>query len=223
MTHQLLQTGHIVGNHCQPVIKTVVNRHQRQVTVCQFLDPGICKVHTGNDHAVHTPVQAVLQITVVAAAYIIIDEGDVIAMGFRLCLDALQHGGEIFMGQTAAAFVHKQNTQIVGTFCFQGTGCRIGHVAHFPGCFFNSGTGLFTDIRLTVEGFADCGYRYPAAKRNVFHGNHKQSPSNYILNRFRNLNISYLVRNFKWFLENRKILSVFTVFHMWSAICFRTD
>ena len=76
------------------------------------------------------------------------------------------------MGKTAALFVRKEHTQIVGAVGLQSPGSCVGHVAHFPGDRSDSGTGLLADVRLAVQGLADGGNGHTAALGNVFHGYH---------------------------------------------------
>ena len=116
------------------------------------------EIDAGNDDAVQTPVAAVLDVGGGLIAHMAVDEGDVIAVAFRLCLEALQNGGEIFVAEAAAAFVHKEHTQIEAAVGLQGPGHGIGHVAHFLCGGADPAAGLFADVLLAVQGFADGGH-----------------------------------------------------------------
>ena len=50
-----------------------------------------------------------LQITHGPAADVVVDEGDIIAALFRFYLEAVQHCGEVLVGQAALLFIYEQN------------------------------------------------------------------------------------------------------------------
>ena len=107
MAHQRLCAAEVVGGHGQTVVEHVVDGHQRQSAVHQLLHLRMGEVHAGDDDAVQPAVAAVLQIGGGLAAYVVVEEGDVVAVGFRLGLEALQHGGEILVSQPAVPLVHE--------------------------------------------------------------------------------------------------------------------
>ena len=104
-----------------------------------------------------------------------VDEGDVVAVGLRFHLQAFQHGREVFMGQTAETFIHKQHADVIGTVGFQRSGSGIGHVAHLLRHLTDSYTGFLSDIRLTVQRLTHRRHRNPAGTGNILHGNHVRS------------------------------------------------
>ena len=167
--HQGLYPGNIVGHHCQTIVEHMVNGDQGNAAVHQLPYLGIAEVHTGDHNAVHAPVLAVLKVAEVAAASVIINEGNVVSVALCLHLEALQHCGEILVGQAAVLFVHKEDAQIVGAVGFQCPCCGIGHVAHFLSSGTDPGSGLLADVGLTVQRLAHCGNRHTAALGNIFH------------------------------------------------------
>ena len=108
----------------------MVDGHHRHIAVDQLHHLWIIKVHTGDHHAVHTPVVAMFQIAHGLAADVVVDEGDIIAALFRFYLEAVQHCGEVLVGQAALLFVYKQNAKVVSTVGFQRPGRCVGQVPH---------------------------------------------------------------------------------------------
>ena len=57
-----------------------------------------------------------------------VDEGDIVAALFRFYLEAVQHCGEVLVGQAALFFIYEQNTKIVSAVGFQRPGRCVGQV-----------------------------------------------------------------------------------------------
>ena len=149
----------------------MVNGDHRQLGIHQLQHLGIGKIHTGDDHPVHTPVAAVLQIGG-AAAHIAVDEGHIVAPALGLHLQAFQHGGEIRMGQTAVLLVHEEDADVVGPVGLQGPGGGVGHIAHLLGGCTDPVSGFGANVRLAVQGLAHRGNGNAAALGNVLHADH---------------------------------------------------
>ena len=164
---------HVVGHHRDPAIEDMVDGDHRQTGVNQLQHLGVLKVHTGDDRAVYPPVAAVLQISGGPAAHIAVDKGDVVAVGLRLHLEAVQHGGEVLMGQAAAALVHKEHADVVGAVGFQSPGGGVGQVSHLIGDPADALPGLRADVLLAVESLAYRGDRHIAAQRDILHRDHR--------------------------------------------------
>ena len=71
------------------------------------------------------------------------------------------------MRQAALGIVHKQNTDVVGAVGFQCLRRGIRIVPHLIGHTQDIRPGLFTDIRVMIEGFADRRYGNAARGRNI--------------------------------------------------------
>ena len=85
-------------------------------------------------------------------------------------LEAVQHGGKIFVRQTALLFVHEQDADIISTIGLHGAGCHVGDIPHPAGRFPDPGAGGIGDIGLTVERFAHRRHRDSALLRQIFQG-----------------------------------------------------
>ena len=170
VTNQGFHALHIVGDHRHTVVEHMVNGDHGQAGIHQLQHLGIGKIHTGNDHAVHTPVLAVLQIAGLTA-YAAVDKGDVIAPGFHLHLQAFQHGGEVFVGQTAVLLVYEQNAHVKGTVGLQRPGGGVGYITHLRGHLMDFFPGFLANIRLIIQRLAHGSHGDAAAPGNVFHGN----------------------------------------------------
>ena len=140
------------------------------IAVDQLHHLGVVEVHTGNHHAVHTAVVAVLQVGHRFAAQVAVDKGDIVAQPLHPDFETVQHGGEIFVAQTALAFVHKQNAEVISTVGLHGAGRHVGHIAQPLGCFTDAGPGGIGDIVLAVERLAHGGYRDSALPCQIFQG-----------------------------------------------------
>ena len=170
IVHQSLHALDVVGHHRQPVVEHMIQRHQRQFAFRQLPNQRIQEIHAGDDHPVHSPVAAVLQIGGGLAAHIVIDKGNVVTVPLGLLLEAFQNGGKILMPQAAVLLVHKQHTQMVGAVDFQGTGGRIDGIAHFLSHFAYPNPSLLADVRLPVQRLAHRSHGDPAGLGNVLHG-----------------------------------------------------
>ena len=127
---QLLDTFNVIGEHRCPVIENVVHCDERQIAVGQLHDFGVIELDAGGDHTVDTAVAAMLEITGMAVADVVVDKGDIVAPALGVALEAVQHGGEELVRQAALGFVHEEDTQVVGAVGFQRPGCGVWHVAH---------------------------------------------------------------------------------------------
>ena len=103
----------------------------------------------------------------------VVDEGDVVAALFRFHLEAVQHGGEVFVGQAALPFVHEQNAQVVSSVGLQGAGGGVGQVAHAVRCGAYPLPCGRRDIRLVVQCLADRCHRHAAFLCQIFQGWHR--------------------------------------------------
>ena len=177
VAHQRLRAAEVIGGHGQTVVEHVVDGHQRQPAVHQLLHLRVVKIHAGDDHAVQTAVPAVLQIRGGLSAHVVVEEGNVVAVGLRLSLEAFQHSGEVLMCQTAVPLVHKQHTQIIGAVGLQRTGGGVCHIAHLLRGDADPSASILSDILLTVQRLADRGHGYAATLCDVLHGYHRCPPS----------------------------------------------
>ena len=92
LLHQGLCAHHVVRKDRHPVVEHMVDGHHRHIAVDQLHHLRIVKVHTGDHHAVHTPVVAMLQIAHGSAADVVVDKGDIIAALFCFNLEAVHAG-----------------------------------------------------------------------------------------------------------------------------------
>ncbi len=60
------------------------------------------------------------------AADVVVDEGDIVAALFRFYLEAVQHCGEVLVGQAALFFIYEQNAKIVSAVGFQRPAAALG-------------------------------------------------------------------------------------------------
>ena len=116
---------------------------------------------------------AVLQVGHVPAADVVVDKGDIVAVFFRFHLEAVQHGGEVLVGQAALPFIHEQDAQIIGTVRFQGTGRCIGQVPHAACRCTDALSCCGGNVRLVVQGLADGCDGYAAFFCQIFQGWHR--------------------------------------------------
>ena len=184
----------------------MVDGHHRHIAVDQLHHLRIIKVHTGDHHAVHTPVVAMFQIAHGLAADVVVDKGDIIAALFRFYLEAVQHCGEVLVGQAALLFIYKQNAKVVSTVGFQRPGRCVGQVPHAAGCCTDAFPRGRCDVRLAVQRLTDSCDGYAALFCQILQGRHLMASfqgkelrnvSREFLNRFRNLNIAHSVPKIK--------------------------
>ena len=110
----------------------MIDSHHRYVACHQLGHLRILKIHTGNDHAVKSPVSGMLQIGHLPAPFLVpVDKGDIIIIPFRRFFKAFQYARKIVMGQAAVCFINKQDSQIVASVGLQGPGYGIGKITHF--------------------------------------------------------------------------------------------
>ena len=153
----------------------MVDGHHRHLAVHQLHHLRVVEVHAGDHHAVHIAVAAMFEVAHALAA--VVDEGDVVAALFRFHLEAVQHGGEVFVGQAALPFVHEQNAQVVSSVGLQGAGGGVGQVAHAVRCGAYPLPCGRRDIRLVVQRLADRCHRYAAFLCQIFQGRHRSFAS----------------------------------------------
>ena len=171
LPHQSFQTGDVVGEHRHAVVEHMVDGHHRHLAVHQLHHLRVVEVHAGDHHAVHIAVAAMFEVAHALAA--VVDEGDVVAALFRFHLEAVQHGGEVFVGQAALPFVHEQNAQVVSSVGLQGAGGGVGQVAHAVRCGAYPLPCGRRDIRLVVQRLADRCHRHAAFLCQIFQGWHR--------------------------------------------------
>ena len=148
----------------------MIDGDHRDIAVDHLHHLGVVEVHTGDHHAVHTAVVAVLQVGHRFAAQVAVDKGDIVAQPLHPDFETVQHGGEIFVAQAALAFVHKQNAEVISTVGLHGAGRHVGHIAQPLGCFTDAGPGGIGDIVLAVERLAHGGDRDSALPCQIFQG-----------------------------------------------------
>ena len=176
ISDQLLHAAHIVGNDGGAVIEDVIDGHDRKAGIDQLQHLRIVEIDAGDHHAVDASVLAVLQVGRRLFADVAVDEGNVIAVGLGLDLETFEHGGEIFMRKAASALINEQNADIIGAVRFECTGGGVCHVAEGVGSPADQLARLFSDIRLSGEGFADGRDRNAAGLCNILHRNHAGLP-----------------------------------------------
>ena len=166
------QTVHVVGQHRGAVIEGVVQGDHRDIRINELLYQGILVISADHGNAIKSAVHCMLEIAGVLVPDIAVDKSDIVTAAFRLDAEAVQRCGEVLVHKAVILQVDKQDTQVVGPVGLQRTGCGIRRIPHFLYGFKNALSGLFADILLSVEGFADCGDGYTALLCNVLHGNH---------------------------------------------------
>ena len=178
----------------------MVDGHHRHIAIDQLHHLRIVKVHAGDHHAVHTPVVAMFQIAHGLAADVVVDEGDIIAALFCFYLEAVQHCGEVLVGQAALLFIYEQNAKVVSTVGFQRPGCCVGQIPYAASRCTDAFPRGRCDVRLVVQRLTDSCDGYAAFFRQILQGRHLMASfqgkelrnvSREFLNRFRNLNISH--------------------------------
>ena len=172
LLHQGLCAHHVVRKDRHPVVEHMVDGHHRHIAVDQLHHLRIVKVHTGDHHAVHTPVVAMLQIAHGSAADVVVDKGDIIAALFCFNLEAVQHCGEVLVGQAALFFIHKQNAKVVGAVGLQRPSRCIGQVAHAAGRCVDPLPRSLSNVRLVVQSFTDSCDGYAALFCQILQGWH---------------------------------------------------
>ena len=177
LPHQCLQAENVIRENRHAIIEHMIDRDHRHLAVHQLHHLRLVEVHAGDHHTVHIAVAAVLKVAHALAADIVVDKGDVVAVFLGFHLEAVQHGGKVFVGQAALPFIHEQNAQIVSTVCFQGTGGGVWHVAHTVRCGPHPFSCGRRDIRLVVQRLADRCHRYAAFLCQIFQGRHRSFAS----------------------------------------------
>ena len=159
---------HIVGKNRGTVVESVVKCHSRDVGKNELLNLRIMKIRTDDAHAVKLPEAGMLQISCFLVSDVAVDKGDIITAALGLETKAVQCGGKIFMHETAALKVFKQQTDVVGAVGLECAGSGVGGITHFFRGLSDPLPGLLADILLVIQGLADCGDRHAAACGNVF-------------------------------------------------------
>ena len=150
MADQGLRSADVIGNHRHAVIKHMVDGHHRQRGIHQLQDLRIAEIHTGDNDAVQAAVAAVLEISRRLIPSVAVNEGNVVSPGLGLLLQAVQNGGEVLVRQAAAALIHKEHADVIGTVRFQGPSGGVGQVTHFVRSPKDALPGLPADILLPV-------------------------------------------------------------------------
>ena len=150
-------------------VEDVVNGHHRQRAGNQLHHLGIIELGADDAHAVHIPVEAVLQIRHRAAAQMVRDEGDVIAAMLGLGFESLEHGREVIVRQSAVVGI-KEDAQIEGAPTLQSSCQCAGAVAQLLGCGTHERARLLRDVGVIVERLAHSGNGQPAGRGQLLDG-----------------------------------------------------
>ncbi len=171
MAQQQFHASHIVRSDIDMIVKKMVHRHHRNIAAYQFQNLGVIEIHAGDNHPVKAPVAAMLQVGHPAqpSRTALVQKCDIIAPGFHRALEAVQHLGEIVMGQAALGLVHKEHAYIVGAVCLKGPGHGIGQISHLLGDSADPLLGLPADVSMVVQRLAHRGHRDSAGYGNVLH------------------------------------------------------
>ena len=129
IAHQLFHAAHVIGHDGSAIVEHVVDRHDREPGVYKLENLRIIKIDAGDDHAVDTPVLAVLQIRRRLLADVAVNKRNVVPVRLGFDLEALQDGGKILVRKAASSLVDEQNANIVSTVRFEGSRGGICHVA----------------------------------------------------------------------------------------------
>ena len=120
---QIPDSGHIVGQHCYPVIEDVVDGNHRYITLNKFDNLRGAKIDTCKYHSVKASVSAGFQIGhSVFPVSVAVDKRNVITASFCRSLKAVQDGGKMVMRQSIGGFIHKEDTYSVSPVCLQRPG-----------------------------------------------------------------------------------------------------
>ena len=106
-------------------------------------------------------------------ANVVVNKGDVIAPALSVAFEAVQHGGEELMRQTALGIVHKEHAQIVGAVGFQGTRCGVWHIAQLVSSLPDLFLGGLTYITVAVQRLTHGSHRNAASLCDVLDGCHE--------------------------------------------------
>ena len=173
---QLLHAAHVVGKDGGAVVEDVIDGHDREAGIDQLQHLRIVEIDAGDHHAVDAAILAVLQVRRRFFADVAVDEGNIIAVGLGLNLEALEHGGKILMRKSAAPLVDEQDTDIIGAVRLERAGGGVGHIAKRVSGFADQLPRLLADVRLPGEGLADGRDRNAAGLCDILHRNHAGLP-----------------------------------------------
>ena len=176
IAHQLFHAAHVIGHDGSAIVEHVVDRHDREPGVYKLENLRIIKIDAGDDHAVDTPVLAVLQIRRRLLADVAVNKRNVVPVRLGFDLEALQNGGKILMRKAASSLVNEQNADIIGAVRFEGSCGGVCHVAERVCRFADELSRLLADVRLPGEGLADGRDRNAAGLCDILHRNHAGLP-----------------------------------------------
>ena len=176
ISHQLFHAAHVIGHDGSAIVEHVVDRHDREPGVYKLENLRIIKIDAGDDHAVDTPVLAVLQIRRRLLADVAVNKRNVVPVRLGFDLEALQNGGKILMRKAASSLVNEQNANIVSTVRFEGPRGGVCHIAEALRRLADQLARLLADIRLAGERLADRRDRNAAGLRDILHRDHAASP-----------------------------------------------
>ena len=143
----------------------MIDCNDRNVASNQLHNIGIIEIHAGNAHSVKAAISRMRKIGhPVASCGIAVNEGQIVAEGFRVTLEAVQKSCIIVMRQSALRLVHKENSKVIGSIGFQRLCRGVGHVTKIHRSLANTFLGFFTDVVMIVKCLAYGSNRHPAGR-----------------------------------------------------------
>ena len=158
-------TADVIGLDAAAVIEVVIQGYHRHTAADQLLGNGRGIVGHQNRHTVAVAEANMADIIAAPGTGLVTDEGNVVVQFFRPVLEAVQHMGEVLMGQSAVGTVAEDHADVVGSAGFQVPGGGTGGIAHLGSGSLNTHCGLGADIRGSVKGFTDRGNGHAALLR----------------------------------------------------------
>ena len=160
--------------------KNPVNRHNRQFTPDQFYDFRMPIICICQNHTIHSPVSAMLEIGHGVTSHFLIDENDFIAPLFHCKLESIEYLREKFIRQSRSSVSAEQNTYTVASLRAERSCRSVWKISHFIRNLTYSLFRLFSDITFIIQCLADSSHGYTTALCQFFNGNHICTPDNFI-------------------------------------------
>ena len=143
--HQLCNAVRVIGKHCRPVVRDIIDRNDLQAALQKFHDFRIRVIQTAhNCDSVKPPVSGPIHIRHIRAC--IIQKCHIVSLCLCRFLEALQNPGKEVMCESASRCILEQYTDIIASVRLQ-ISCRLIRViSHFLCHCSDLLFRIFTDV-----------------------------------------------------------------------------
>ena len=143
---EICHSLNVVGDNCDPAVKYMVDRDDRDLGLYQPADFFGKKVDAGDHNSVDPAVTAVFVIAQPLSGEISACKCDVVPSGFSGTFEAFEYMIKIIMGQSAHGFIYKEDTKVMRALGFECSCRGVWKIAHLGSCLKNKLSGFFADI-----------------------------------------------------------------------------